>query len=293
MSSQYDLKSFLTWLINDNGCVENTAKGYFSSVTDFSGWFEETNGEKFSPELVTPTDIREYQEHLLTVRKLKPGTINRRGSALRKFFAWAQEMGFTQDVPRFPRPVREQARAPKSLTRREQNRLLRAAERAGNLRDIAIIKLLLGVGLRLGELTSLKLDDIDLGERHGKVIVRRGKGVKYREVPIPVEARHALLAWLERHPGGEHLFINRSGGKISNRAVQKMLKKYAYQAGLVLDSVHPHVLRHTCATNMLNSGVDIVKVATILGHESLDTTAIYTQPRFQDLTVAVEKGETV
>mgnify|MGYP001331399830 CR=1 FL=1 len=295
MSSQYDIKPFLLWLINEKGCIENTAKGYFSSVSDFISWFEETNGEEFSVKMVTPTDLREYQQYLLTLKRLKPGTINRRGSALRNFFSWAKETSLIKELPRFPRPVREQIRAPRSLTRREQNRLLRAVERAGNTRDIAIIKLMIGTGLRLGETTSLKIDDIELGERHGKVTVW-GKGVKYREVPIPVEARHALttwISWLEQHTRGDYLFINRRGTGISHRGIQKMLKKYAYQAGLPLESVHPHVLRHTCAKNMLDSGVDLVKVATILGHESLDTTAIYTKPRFQDLIAAVDKGETL
>jgi len=292
MSSQYDLKPFLWWLINEKGCLEDTAKGYFSSVSDFISWFEETNGEEFSAEIVTPTDLREYQQYLLTLKRLKPGTINRRGSALRNFFSWAKETSSIEALPRFPHPVREQNRAPQSLPRRAQNRLLRAVERAGNTRDIAIVKLMIGTGLRLGETTSLELDDIDLGERHGKVTVR-GKGMKVREVPIPVEARHALTAWLKKHPGGKYLFISRRGTRISNRGIQKMIKKYAYQAGLPLESVHPHVLRHTCAKNMLNSGADLVTVATILGHESLDTTAIYTKPRFQDLVAAVDKGETL
>jgi integrase/recombinase XerC len=294
MSSQYDLKPFLRWLINEKGCLEDTAKGYFSSVSDFISWFEKANGEEFSAEIVTPTDLREYQQYLLTLKRLKPGTINRRGSALRNFFSWAKETSSIEELPRFPHPVREQNRAPQSLSRREQNRLLRAIERAGNTRDIAIVKLMIGTGLRLGETTSLELDDIDLGERHG-MVTARGKGMKVREVPIPVEARHALTAWLKKHPGGKYLFVSLRGRgtRISERGVQKMIKKYAYQAGLPLQSVHPHVLRHTCAKNMLDSGADLVTVATILGHESLDTTAIYTKPRFQDLVEAVDKGETL
>jgi len=297
MSSQYDLNDFSTWLTSEGGYAQGTIKAYIFGVTDFIKWFEGTVGENFDSAAVTPTDLREYQEHLLTVRRLKPGTINRRVAALRKFFSWTKENGWIGEIPRFPRQVREQAQAPKSLTRVEQNRLLRAVERCGNVRDLAIIRLLLGAGLRIGELVSLKITDLGLGERQGKVRVCYGKGMKTREVPLPVDARRAIKNWLEKHPfsgdGSGYLFPNKSGGKLTCRAIQKMLKKYAYQAGLPLNSVHPHVLRHTCATNMLNAGVDLVKVAAILGHESLDTTAIYTKPRFQDLSEAVEKGESL
>ncbi|MDH7578262.1 MAG: tyrosine-type recombinase/integrase [Bacillota bacterium] len=295
MSSQYELNGFFTWLTGSGWYAKGTVKAYIVGVTDFIRWFEETIGEKFDPATVTPTDLREYQEHLLTVRRLKPGTINRRVAALRKFFLWAKENSQVADVPRFPRQVREQVQAPKSLTRVEQNRLLRTVERGGNVRDLAIIRIFLGGGLRIDELVSLKIKDLELGERQGKVTVCYGKGMKTRDVPLPLDARRAIKDWLEKHPffgdASGYLFPNKSGGKLTCRAIQKMLKKYAYQAGLPLHSVHPHALRHTCAKNLLDAGVDLVKVAAILGHESLDTTAIYTKPRFQELSEAVEKGE--
>lgn len=292
MSSQYDLNDFSSWLLG-SGCARGTARAYASGVSDFASWFQETNGEELQPRLVTPTDLREYQEYLLVIKKRKPGTVNRRAAALRKYFQWAMENNLVSDFPRFPKPVREQPRAPKSLSRLEQNRLLRTVEKSRNARDLAIIRLLISAGLRLEELVSLTVSDVTIRERSGKVTVRKGKGTKYREIPLPSEARIALKSWLSEHSGGEWLFLGRSGRKLTPRAVQKMLKKYACQAGLPLNSVHPHVLRHTCATNMLNAGVDLVKVAAILGHESLDTTAIYTQPRFQDLSEAVEKGESL
>lgn len=290
MSSQYDFAGFSSWLLK-TGCAPETARAYAAGVSDFAQWYKETNGEDFHPHLATPTDLREYQEYLLVVKKQKPGTINRRAAALRKFFEWAGENGLITDLPRFPKPVREQPRAPRSLSRLEQNRLLRAVEKSRSARDLAIVRLLLSVGLRLGELVQLSVSDLTIGERSGKVMVRKGKGTKYREIPLPSEARSALKSWLSEHPGGEWLFPGRNRGMLTPRAVQKMLKKYAYQAGLPLDLVHPHVLRHTCATNMLDAGVDLVKVAAVLGHESLDTTAIYTQPRLSDLAKAVERGE--
>jgi site-specific recombinase XerC len=91
---------------------------------------------------------------------------------------------------------------------------------------------------------ALKITDIEIGKRQGKMTVRSGKGMKFREVPLPSETRQALKEWLDKHPcSGEWLFVGKNG-KLSGRAVQKMLKKYAYQAGLPLEAVHPHVLSY-------------------------------------------------
>jgi integrase/recombinase XerC len=289
ISSQYDLKSFFSWL-STSGCSSGTATAYVAGVKDFTTWFGETNSEAFEPAKMTPTDIREYQQYLVTAKQLRPATTNRRNAALRKYFAWAKESGLVAEMPRFPKPVREQAGAPKSLTRNEQNRLLRVVERS-SVRDTAMVRLLFGAGPRLAEMLALKITDIEVGERKGKMTVRSGKGMKFREVPLPSETRQALKEWLDKHPpGDEWLFVGKSG-KLSGRAVQKMLKKYAYQAGLPAEAIHPHALRHTFAKNLLDAGADLVTVAALLGHESLDTTAIYTKPRFSDLINAVEKGE--
>ena len=288
ISSQYDLKPFFSWL-STSGCSADTATAYAAGVKGFVTWFEETNSEAFDPGKITPTDIREYQQYLVTAKQLRPATTNRRNAALRKYFAWAKETGLVAETPRFPKPVREQAGAPKSLTRNEQNKLLRVVERS-SVRDTAIVRLLFGAGPRLAEMLALKITDIEIGKRQGKMTVRSGKGMKFREVPLPSETRQALKEWLDKHPGGEWLFVGKRG-KLSGRAVQKMLKKYAYQAGLPSEAIHPHALRHTFAKNLLDAGADLVIVAALLGHESLDTTAIYTKPRFSDLVSAVEKGE--
>ncbi len=275
----------------EQGCTPGTGKGYLQNLQDFASWFKGTNGV-FSPAAVTGLDLRDYQQYLLAVRGLKPGTINRRMAAIRKWLAWTVETGELKEPPKFPKSVREQEKAPKALSRREQNRLLRAVEKAGKPRDAALIRLMLNAGLRVGEVMALKLEDIEIGERHGKVVVRSGKGMKRREVPLGPETRAAVKEWLAVHPGVEWLFPSKKRTRMTSRAVQKMLKKYAYQAGLPLESVHPHVLRHSCATNLLNAGVDLVKVASILGHESLDTTAVYTRPKAAELEEAIEKGET-
>lgn len=195
-------------------------------------------------------------------------------------------------MPNFPKPVAIQKAPPKSLERREQNRFLREAERRGKLRDLALVRVMLSCGLRVGEVVAVKISDLDIGERRGKLVVREGKGNKYREVPVPPEARRAIQEWLGelniKHPDRPWLFPNRKGERISTRYVERIVKQIALRAEV---EAVPHTLRHTCATNMLRSGADLVTVAQILGHESLDTTAIYTRADERTLAEAVERGE--
>jgi integrase len=110
ISSQYDLKPFFEWL-NTSGISSGTAMAYVAGVKDFATWFGETNSEAFDPAKMAPTDIREYQQYLVTAKQLRPATTNRRNAALRKYFAWAKESGLVAETPRFPKPVREQAGA--------------------------------------------------------------------------------------------------------------------------------------------------------------------------------------
>ncbi|OPX88220.1 MAG: Tyrosine recombinase XerS [Pelotomaculum sp. PtaB.Bin104] len=99
--------------------------------------------------------------------------------------------------PNVPRKVQTQPTPPKALERNEQNRLLREVERRGKQRDVALVRLLLSCGLRVSEAVLLQVSDLDIGERHGKLTVRQGKGNKWREVPVPPEARRALKEWLD------------------------------------------------------------------------------------------------
>lgn len=146
--------------------------------------------------------------------------------------------------------------------------------------------------LRVGEAVALRVSDLDLGERHGRVIVRQGKGNKYRVVPVTVEARKALREWLaerdKKFPGSEWLFPNKKGGHISTRYAEQVIGELARRANI---ECTPHTLRHTCATNMLRTGADLVTVAQVLGHENLNTTAVYTRPDEKTMAEAVEKGE--
>jgi site-specific recombinase XerD len=175
------------------------------------------------------------------------------------------------------------------LSGKEQLALLRAVRQGENQRDLAIIQMMLGAGLRISEAAALKLADIEISERSGWVHLRIGKGMKPRSIPLSVHVRKALRAYLKIRPDAEaeDLFFGQRG-PLSEWGIHAIVKKYAYQARL--ENVTAHTLRHSFAKNLVDTSTPLDQVATLLGHESLDTTRIYTQPSERDLERAVQRA---
>jgi len=264
-----------------------TLKSYQSDLVIFAQWFEQANGESLRLHKVTPTDLRQYKQHL-DQSGFKPQTINRRLCCLKYFLEWGWK---TKKISyRLPSPklVKQMRSAPKWLDKTEQNALLRHMERYAKPRDIAIVKILMNTGLRVQELCDLTWQDIILTERKGRVVVKRGKGNKYREIPLNKDARHAFLDLdYQQHAGSDGLIFLGQRGVLSARGIQLILKRRLQ--GTALDDITPHQLRHTFCKNLVNTGVGLEKVALLAGHESLDTTRLYCQPSLSDLSDAVEK----
>jgi integrase/recombinase XerD len=281
-----------------------TLRGYARDVRLFARWFEATNGKPSSPTHVTPLDVREYRQHLQTVKKQKPNTINRKLAALRTFFGWAVQAGHAPASPLEEiRDVPQARRAPHWLDRPAQYKLLRTVQEQTRLadakgleagcwrarRDETVVALLLHAGLRVSEVCALDLGDVELGERRGKVVVRAGKRGKYREVPLNRDARRVLAEWLKARPplaGSRALLVSQKGRRLSSRNAQAIVARLARLAGL--EEVTPHTLRHSLGKNLVDAGVSLDRVAMLLGHENLNTTAIYTTPSQSDLSAAVE-----
>lgn len=269
------------------GRSPRTVKGYREDLQAFARWIQDTFGEPFEPRAVLPADVRDYRAFLLA--RFRPATVNRRLIALRAFFRWLKARGEIPEDPTEGLPLAREVRpAPKALTPQELRRLLRAAHRGGNPLHIAVLTMLAFAGLRVGEVCELRLSDVQLTPRSGRVVAR-GKGEKTRMIPLAPEARRALQAYLAVRPeiDSDRLFIGRRG-PLTPSGVWQIVKAYARQAGL--DGVHPHMLRHTFATRLLReAGADLVTVAELLGHESLNTTARYTRPTERDMEAAVER----
>ncbi len=273
----------------------NTTCAYLSDLNHFVSWYAQTIGE-FHIDEITPTDIRAYREFLREqIPSTAPATINRQLAALRRFFTWARENHLTEFLPTERiRNVEIVFNGPKSLDRKQWHRLGRSVEQARGIqgiRDRCILLTLYHTGLRAGELASLLLSDITLGERSGQVIVRRGKGNKARRVPLNAEARVAIREYLLVRSSSEiqNFLLGQRGEPLSAHAIYDVVVKYGRQAGL--DEVTPHTLRHTFARTLLASGTLINDVADLLGHSSLDTTRIYTKASDTDLAAVVARLE--
>jgi integrase/recombinase XerD len=271
---------------------ENTVEPYLRDLCLFREWFESSNGEQMKPEGITPIDVKEYKTCLLQVKGFKPATVSRRLASISAFCEWARRGNLIETNPREGiGNVPQVELAPGWLTRKEQYALLRAVQKEGNPRDEAVIMLLLHTGLRVGEPSNLRLSDIEISERKGLVTVRDGKAGKHRVIPLNVDARRALTAYLQVRPEATHdyLFVGKQCDRLKPCGIQYVASKYAYLARL--DDVTPHTLRHTFGKNLVDAGVSLDKVATLLGHENLNTTRLYTKPNAADLAQAVEKLE--
>ena len=166
------------------GKSPHTVRAYGHDLAAFTRWFEQIAGEDFDPQAVDPRDIQEYKGCLIG-KGWKPATINRRLIALRRFFRWAKREGLVGDNPF---EVLEQVllkeqkdTAPRWLDRKEQLALLRAVRKRENRRDLAIIQTLLGTGLRISELSALKVSDLEISKRKGWLYVRKGRGSKAKD----------------------------------------------------------------------------------------------------------------
>lgn len=174
---------------------------------------------------------------------------------------------------------------PKNIDAEQVGQLLTSqSDEPSDLRDLAMMELMYSAGLRLSELQGLDLGNMDLSAQEVRVL---GKGNKERILPIGTKALQALQAWLDVrgqfNPQDNAVFLNKRGGRLSHRSIQQVMQKWGKKQGLETH-VHPHKLRHSFATHMLEASGDLRAVQELLGHSSLSTTQIYTHLDFQHLT---------
>jgi site-specific recombinase XerD len=259
----------------------------------FIHWSETAYGKPFDPWRVMARDVRDWKAYQQTVEKVSPATVNQRLVALSRFFAWAVQKDLSKEDPTTDvHALRLPPREPKGLDSRDVRRLIRAAHH--HPRDFAMLEVLIGTGIRVGELLGLCVGDAEIGERSGKLTLRHTKHGGYREIPLTLDVRKALSAYLETHPEADNpnapLWIGQSGSLSHRSSVMRILNKYTLLAGL--DRISPHTLRHTFASRYLkaNRG-DLRGLARLLGHVSLNTVMIYTEPDMEDLAARMERVE--
>jgi integrase/recombinase XerC len=274
------LRDYLDYLAHEKRLSTNTTVGYKRDI------------EKLI-ELAGTTSLDKLDVHHIRrfVAKLHAGGLDGRSLA-RALSAWrglykylGRDRGFTVNPCvglRAPKSVR---RLPHALSPDEATRLMQIEDSDElALRDLAMLELFYSSGLRLSELTGLALDDIDFGDATVRVT---GKGNKTRVVPVGSHALTALRAWLKQRGAiakeeERALFVTQHGARLKPRAVQLRFKRRAIQQGLD-SNLHPHMLRHSFASHVLQSSGDLRAVQDMLGHASISTTQVYTQLDFQHL----------
>jgi integrase/recombinase XerD len=233
---------------------------------------------------IADATLEELERYTASLRAdgLAPTTIARRTAAARSFFRHQQLLGMRDDNPAAAVKLpRRQKPLPKTLSPGEAERLIDAARgtQPRNLRDQALVELMYGAGLRVSEAVGLDKSGVDLADRFVRVT---GKGGKERVVPIGRHAADAVRRYLSRgrpYLDRRHrpeLFLNAKGGPLTRAGAFLILRRLAEKAGLDPTRVHPHILRHSFATHLLEGGADLRSVQEMLGHADLSTTELYT-----------------
>jgi site-specific recombinase XerD len=268
VTPDWDLPGFEAWL---TGRSVATRTAYLSDIGAFAEWMGRSGITE--PAGVDRLHLRRYLASLGT-RRLARTTIARKAAALRCYFAWLLRQGrLGSDPARSLRAASGGGRLPRVLSGGEVSALLDVSvASAVDQRDVAVLELLYAAGLRVSELCGLDREGIDL---RGRTVTVLGKGGRQRRVPIHDTAVAALATWL--HDGRAQMagppaaaFVNRRGARLGPRDVRRILDWRA------ASPTHPHALRHTFATHLLDGGADLRVVQELLGHSSLATTQIYT-----------------
>lgn len=279
---------FLKHLALERRLSPRTIDAYSRDLDDFKRWHpEHTSWNK-----IRQVDVRHYaaQRHR---SGLSAKTLQRRLAALRSFYRFLNRENLTHHNPAIGvRAPKVKRKLPTTLDVDQLGQLL---ELPGNepldLRDQAIMELLYSSGLRLAELVSTDLQNLDLADAMLEVT---GKGNKTRRLPIGRKALHALQQWLTVRPqlskkDEQALFVSQRGTRLSARSVQSRLKLRALQQGAT-QHVHPHLMRHSFASHILESSGDLRAVQELLGHADISTTQIYTHLDFQHLAQVYDQA---
>ena len=278
--------------------AETTRRAYLGDLARFLRWAEKRLEGRFDPASVTPIDVAAYRDELREKAGQSPASVNRNLASLRWFFAHLKQGGQIPDDPTEPIRGMRMMRAtqPQALAPTDINALLRAARSTGwetaRPRNYTLVQLPVQTGLRLAELLHLRWEDVSVRPKSGTLRVRAGKGLKERIIPLNHTARKVLADWkaacVARGALKEYVFASSKGNPLSSGAVELLLRELAQRAR-ISGRVSPHVLRHTFATQyLIKHPGDLVGLASLLGHDSIATTAIYTKPTLESLAEKVE-----
>lgn len=279
-----EVDDFLAWMASERGRSANTVAAYRRDLTGYAAWLTAAG-------VTAATVDRATVDRFVQARRATgaaPSSVARQLAAVRMFHRFMTEEGLRGDDPTADvEGVRVPAGIPHPLTEDEVGRLLDAVTGTdpAALRDRALLEFLYATGARISEACGLSLADVD---RDHRVVRLFGKGAKERVVPFGRTAAAAMDEWLTggrprweparwaRRGDQEAVFLNTRGGRLTRQAAWAVVRKYGERTGLA-DRLSPHVLRHSCATHLLDHGADLRIVQEMLGHASISTTQVYTK----------------
>ncbi|HWO73331.1 MAG TPA: site-specific tyrosine recombinase XerD [Dehalococcoidia bacterium] len=293
------VSEFLEFLSVEKGASGNTIAAYRNDLTQLEDFLAERNqGRRPDWADVDQNQVLDYILHLKS-KTYREATVARKVAAVKSFFSFLQAEGKLKLNPTEQLASPKVGKVlPKPLTVQEIDELLEQPARRNTpeaKRDRAMLELMYATGLRVTELVSLDLDDIQLDVE--KPFVRLvGKGNRERQIPLldqPVQELREYIRYARPRLVGERqetaLFVNRRGERLTRQGFWLILKGYAAEAG-IQERVTPHTLRHSFATHMLRGGMDIHKVQELLGHANISTTQVYTQVSREHMREAYEKA---
>ncbi|MHB8600215.1 MAG: tyrosine-type recombinase/integrase [Ktedonobacteraceae bacterium] len=292
-----------------------TVRKYTQAVASFCAWYEQEEHAPLTLSALTPIALIGYRNALQHDQHKSTNTVNLHISALRAWCGWMTEQSYVAaDPAAHIKLVGGEASSSRTGLKSTQiNALLRQAQVSRDKeRNYTIVQVLLQTGIRLNECATLTFEDITFGERSGLLRVRAGKGNKSRSIPLNASAREAIAAYVAPRLGIEKLslkavtarwpkpkspqsfeplWLSQKGGMLTTSAMGQMIAELVKAAGeLVPQKTSAHTLRHTFARSYLSQYPgDVVGLATLLGHSSLDTTRLYSQPEVSQLAIRVEQ----
>jgi integrase/recombinase XerC len=293
---EQQVERFLRYLAEERRAAERTVSTYGRDLRALAAWLAEHRPDKRDAAKLSTRDLRSFMA--ANARDAEPATLVRKVAALRAFYRFLRKRAGLENNP---------ARALSAPKLRRKLPLFLSVEQAGetvelptdrgtaaiNLRDRALLEVLYGSGLRVSELVGLDLSSIELDQGIARVL---GKGSKERLVPLGGAAREALREYLVvrgelrgREQDAQALFLSTRGARLGVRQVQLITKRYG-QLSTGTDALHPHALRHSCATHLLEAGADLRSIQELLGHASLSTTQRYTHVSTDQLQAVYTKA---
>lgn len=265
-----EIENFLIYLATEKGDSKKTLEAYKKDLQQFFDYFSSKNKKE-----ITLEDFSEYLIYL-NDKKYKRTSVIRKSTAIKSFLKFLKNENKTSIVISEIKIPKKERKLPDILTTSEVSLLFSAPDikTYKGLLDLVMIEMCYYCGLRVSELCNLKIEDINFTALHLKVL---GKGSKERIVPFSEELASYLTLYLQRREKilNPFLFVHQNGKRVSRQYLFLEIKKYALEKG-INKNIHPHLFRHTFATNLLENGANLKQVQALLGHKNIETTEIYT-----------------